>query len=222
VSLSLSPTFLFNNDPERASRGHSLSQKAYLHSMVKATAVVATSTAAWAKVLQKGQSTDSLLRKLKVRSSFRQRQNDLPTDTPFTDCKYPQELQKVLAKPDVKDLNDATIEVIKSQLIQEQLLFHKSIDVRSSLACCIADLLRLCAPDSPFNGGELQTIFQFFLAVLTKSSGGLSKPNGPLFTDACTLLDNLTNTKSILLICDLDSAETLITEYVSRFLSIIK
>jgi sister-chromatid-cohesion protein PDS5 len=140
----------------------------------------------------------------------------------LTPPRVQQDLQKILSRPEVKELNDSTLEIIRDQLIKEQVLFHSSKEVRSSLACCLADLLRLCAPDPPFDEGQLQTIFHFFLTVLTKPSGGLSKPNGPLFADGCMLLDNLTTTKSILLICDLENAETLMSEYFSRFLGIIK
>ena len=67
-----------------------------------------------------------------------------------------------------------------------------------------------------------QTIFQFFLSVLTTASGGLSKPAGPLFNHASTLLENLVTTRSLLLMWDLESADTLVKNYFTGFLGVMR
>lgn len=45
---------------------------------------------------------------------------------------------------------------VRQQLIAPTVIHHKDKGVRSLVACCLADLLRLYAPDAPFNQEELQ------------------------------------------------------------------
>lgn len=131
--------------------------------------------------------------------------------------------------------------------MQDQLLFHKGKEVRASLACCLADVLRLCAPTPPFDEDQLQvrhrsdgkrsieeslnmapvctalqTVFQFFLSVLKASNSGLGKPMGPLFNDAVALLENLVNTKSVLLVWDFESPETFVCDYFTSLFEVMK
>ena len=67
-----------------------------------------------------------------------------------------QDLQDTLTRAEADDLPRSTLEAVRDQLIQDDLLFHKGKEVRASLACCLADLLRLCAPEPPFNEEQLQ------------------------------------------------------------------
>lgn len=124
--------------------------------MVKATSVLPS----WCKVFQKGQSTDSLLKKLKVRRT-RSKRRSTKTGTAYWRehsilfSFFHQDLQSNLSALNDKP-NDTTLDTLRDQLIKEDLLFHKDKEVRSSLACCLADLLRICAPDPPFDEGQLQ------------------------------------------------------------------
>lgn len=50
----------------------------------------------------------------------------------------------------------------------------RSRGVKAYAACCLAELLRLYAPDAPYTADELRDIFQFFIAQITD---GLKVPS---------------------------------------------
>ena len=50
---------------------------------------------------------------------------------------------------------DSFLEVAK-QLTSPNLLAHKDKGVRAWTACCLVDILRLCAPDAPYTGQQLR------------------------------------------------------------------
>ncbi|UZJ56863.1 hypothetical protein CBS101457_006183 [Exobasidium rhododendri] len=163
--------------------------------MVRATtAIVPTKKV---KLLRKGQTTDQLLKELKVE-------------------------QKKLNDPSSDSLSKAYLDSAREELIKEELLFHKGKEVRASLACCLADLLRLYAPNSPYEVDQLPMIFQFFLSVLTATNGGLNKPTSPVFSDATSLLQTLVDVKSLLLMWEIDGPERLICEYFTGLFAVMK
>ena len=45
---------------------------------------------------------------------------------------------------------------VKKVLVSEHLLFHKDKMTKILVACCLADILRLFAPDAPYNENELR------------------------------------------------------------------
>ena len=45
---------------------------------------------------------------------------------------------------------------IAPQLVDKNLLQHKDKGVRSYVAVCIVEVLRICAPDAPFNATQLK------------------------------------------------------------------
>lgn len=78
-------------------------------------------------LLARGQSSDALLQKLRAIQSQLERDVEL------------------------SQLGD-----VHSQLCSQQLMLHKDKGVRASTACCLADVLRLSAPNAPFTADELQ------------------------------------------------------------------
>jgi sister chromatid cohesion protein PDS5 len=50
---------------------------------------------------------------------------------------------------------DSLLSVAK-ELASQQLLAHKDRGVKAWTACCLVDILRLCAPDAPYTGKELK------------------------------------------------------------------
>ena len=50
---------------------------------------------------------------------------------------------------------DSLLPVAK-ELASQQLLAHKDRGVKAWTACCLVDILRLCAPDAPYTGKELK------------------------------------------------------------------
>ena len=47
---------------------------------------------------------------------------------------------------------------IAPQLVDKNLLQHKDKGVRSYVAVCIIETLRICAPDAPFNASQLKVL----------------------------------------------------------------
>ena len=149
------------------------------------------------KLYQKGTSTDALLKRVRqVRTELSEMDQDAV---------------------DVNSLKD-----ICKELVTPALMLHKDKAVKANVACCLADMLRLFAPNAPFTPSELRDIFQFFLHQLTMPQAGLSKPNGPQYPEYFSLLENLSNVKSVVLICDLANADELMTEYFKGFLDLAR
>ncbi|CBQ68347.1 related to PDS5-precocious dissociation of sister chromatids [Sporisorium reilianum SRZ2] len=149
------------------------------------------------KLYQKGTSTDALLKRVRqVRTELSEMDQDAV---------------------DVNSLKD-----ICKELVTPALMLHKDKAVKANVACCLADMLRLFAPNAPFTPSELRDIFQFFLHQLTMPQAGLSKPNGPQYAEYFYLLENLSNVKSVVLICDLANADELMTEYFKGFLDLAR
>ncbi|XP_019881586.2 sister chromatid cohesion protein PDS5 homolog B isoform X1 [Aethina tumida] len=78
-------------------------------------------------------------------------------------------------------------------LAQEQFLSHPSRDVQLLIACCIADVLRVYAPEAPYKDPEqVKTIFLFLITQLS----GLKDPKDAAFKRYFYLLENLAYVKS--------------------------
>ena len=65
-----------------------------------------------------------------------------------------------------EDDRDAFTRVAK-ELAASNLLSHKDKGVRAWTACCLVDILRLCAPDAPFTAQQLKVSVQH-LYIYTK------------------------------------------------------
>lgn len=113
--------------------------------------------------------------------------------------------------------------------------------VKAYAACCLADLLRLYAPDAPYTADDLRDIFQFFIVQVTtnlkaptakplapskrgnEASQGASRiTDVPYHAEYCYLIDSLATIKSIVLICDLPGADDLITTYFESILEVVR
>jgi sister-chromatid-cohesion protein PDS5 len=89
--------------------------------------------------------------------------------------------------------NDEKYRDLAVHLAQKEFFEHANKDVRLLVACCVADLFRINAPEAPFQGPELlHDIFLF----LTSQLAGLETTNSPLFNRYFYLLENLAWVKS--------------------------
>lgn len=146
-----------------------------------------------------------------------------------------------------QDVDLSTLKGVQTQLSSPQLILHKDREVRASVACCIADVLRLSAPDAPYTGDDLQVstppcflpppgfhhthasrfvasqdILQFFLMELCSPKSGLSNSSGPQYNDYRYLLDSLSRAKSIALVTDLPKADELMVDWFKRIFDIVR
>ena len=146
------------------------------------------------KLVGKGLSTDTLLKKLRA----------LHIELADLD-------QEVV---DVNSLSNA-----RKELVHTSILLHKDRGVKAYAACCLSDLLRLYAPDAPYTHDELRDIFQFFFRQL---SAGLKGPDSPYYNEYFHLLESLSTVKSVVLVCDLPNADELMVEIFRALFGLVR
>lgn len=61
-----------------------------------------------------------------------------------------------LREMDQEDVDKESFKVVAKELSGQNLLSHKDKGVRAYVACCLVDLLKLCAPDAPFSASKLK------------------------------------------------------------------
>lgn len=59
---------------------------------------------------------------------------------------------------------------IAPQLVDKNLLQHKDKGVKSYLAVCIVEALRICAPDAPFSAPQLKVILRLYSFIDVRKS----------------------------------------------------
>ena len=67
-----------------------------------------------------------------------------------------QALHRELAALDQDTVDTSSLDAVKKELISPGLLLGKDRGVKAHVACCLADLLRLYAPDAPYTPSELK------------------------------------------------------------------
>ena len=143
------------------------------------------------KLLAKGTSTDALLKKLKTL----------------------HEQLRTLGE-DQDNVDQASLHGVRKELVNKSITLHKDRGVKAYAACCLADILKLYAPEAPYNHDELRDIFQFFFQQLMT---GLKGADSPYYDQYYYLLFSLSEVKSIVLICDIPSAEELMVTLFNDF-----
>jgi len=146
------------------------------------------------KLVGKGLATDALLKKLKV-------------------------LHKELAGLDQELVDVNSLSSVRTQLVNTSILLHKDRGVKAYAACCLADILRLYAPDAPYTHNELRDIFQFFF---TQLSAGLNGAEASYYNEYFHLLESLSTVKSVVLVCDLPHAEELMVNIFRDFFGLVR
>ena len=146
------------------------------------------------KLLSKNLTTDALQKKMKA-------------------------LHSELAEMDQEAVDTSSLGSVCKELINTSILLHKDRGVKAYAACCLADLLRLYAPDAPYTQSELRDIFQFFIRQLTQ---GLKSPDSPYYNEYFHLLESLSTVKSVVLVCDLPQADELMVEIFRAFFGMVR
>ena len=146
------------------------------------------------KLAGKGITTDALLKKLNT-------------------------LHKQLATLEQETVDTNSLNTARGELVHTSLLLHKDRGVKAFTACCLADILRLYAPEAPYTQHELRDIFQFFFRQL---SAGFKGSDEPYFNEYFHLIESLSTVKSVVLVCDLPSADELLHEIFRDLFTIVK
>lgn len=97
-------------------------------------------------------------------------------------------------------------------------LEHSSKDVKLLVACAIADVFRVYAPNAPYQSeGLIQKIFYFFIKQLK----GLQDPKSPTFKRYFYLLENLAWVKSFNICIELEDSQAIFCELFSLIFNIV-
>lgn len=104
-------------------------------------------------------------------------------------------------------------------LADEYFLSHPSRDVQLLIACCIADVLRVYAPEAPYKDAEqVKGIFMF----LIKQLDGLRDPKDPAFKRYFYLLENLAYVKSFNMCFEIEDSQHIFTSLFGLMFKIVK
>lgn len=104
-------------------------------------------------------------------------------------------------------------------LADEYFLSHQSRDVQLLIACCIADVLRVYAPEAPYKDAEqVKEIFMF----LIKQLDGLRDPKDPAFKRYFYLLENLAYVKSFNMCFEIEDSQHIFTSLFGLMFKIVK
>ena len=77
------------------------------------------------------------------------------------------ELSAELAEMDQEETDKSSLTGVAKELAAHNLLSHKDKGVRAYTACCLVDILKLCAPDAPFTGTQLKV--KGFAEIMARS-----------------------------------------------------
>ncbi|XP_063982810.1 sister chromatid cohesion protein PDS5 homolog B isoform X1 [Diachasmimorpha longicaudata] len=103
-------------------------------------------------------------------------------------------------------------------LAEEHFLSHPSKDVQLLIACCIADVLRVYAPEAPYkDADQVKGIFLF----LIKQLAGLKDPKDPAFKRYFYLLENLAYVKSFNMCFELEDCQEIFCALFSLMFKIV-
>lgn len=104
-------------------------------------------------------------------------------------------------------------------LAEENFMHHPSRDVQLLIACCIADVLRVYAPEAPYKDQEqIKNIFLFFIKQLY----GLKDPKDPSFKRYFYLLENLAYVKSFNMCFELEDSAEVFCQLFGMMFKIVK
>lgn len=113
-------------------------------------------------------------------------------------------------------LLDALHALIKS-LVQTSLLNHKDKDVKLLVAVCFIEVMRVLAPDPPFNDEIFKEIFRLFISIFAD----LSEISSPYLTRRMKILENVAALRCSMIMLNI-GCEDLILDMVKIFFSSVK
>ncbi len=110
-----------------------------------------------------------------------------------------QSLSAFLSKQD-QDFPAAKVQASAKALAHRKLLAHKDESVRMLVARCLSEIVRICAPDAPYDDITRKAVFDLFAEQLK----GVTRVNGPSYGAVIDLLQSLAAVKAFILLAFLD------------------
>ncbi|KAI5955434.1 PDS5 [Candida margitis] len=130
------------------------------------------------------------------------------------------ELHEELSNLDDADVDLSSLKSVTKDLVDKRLLNHPSIGVQAFACCCISDILRLHAPNAPYQDEQLSLVFESFFKQFSRlaTTGKTERPQ--YYSQYVYLLKRLAETKSIILILDLHESQKLMKLLFDAFYNI--
>ncbi|KAL5704355.1 hypothetical protein ACHQM5_022795 [Ranunculus cassubicifolius] len=109
------------------------------------------------------------------------------------------------------------IEPLSNSLVRSSLLQHKDKDVRVLVASCLCQIIRVLAPDPPYNDKTLREIFTLIISMFRE----LSDTKSPYFTRRVKILETIARLKCCVIMMDI-GCDDLVLEMFNIFFSVIR
>uniref|UniRef100_A0A915HIJ7 Uncharacterized protein n=1 Tax=Romanomermis culicivorax TaxID=13658 RepID=A0A915HIJ7_ROMCU len=98
-------------------------------------------------------------------------------------------------------------------------MHNQNAEVKILIACCIAEILRIFAPDAPYGDPhQLKTVLMF----LIKQLRGLDNPKDPVFVHYYLLLENLSIVKTLNIVLELEESPEFVLIMIKLFFAILQ
>ena len=81
-------------------------------------------------------------------------------------------LSNELREMDQEETDKESLTKVAKELAGQNLLSHKDKGVRAFTACCLVDVLKICAPDAPFTGTQLKVSLPNFVEIIQELIAG--------------------------------------------------
>ncbi|KAI8087857.1 armadillo-type protein [Gilbertella persicaria] len=114
-----------------------------------------------------------------------------------------------------QNVDKSSLENVTQELVHKTIINNKDKTIKALTACCLADIIRLHAPECPYSNDTLKTIFAFFVSEL--SHFGTETPEFPY---RFYLLENLQSVKTFLLLNDIEDSEEIVLPLIEEFFTV--
>ncbi|KAL3623361.1 hypothetical protein CASFOL_032177 [Castilleja foliolosa] len=112
---------------------------------------------------------------------------------------------------------EEAIKPSKDALIADEYIRHSEMDVRISVVSCISEIIRILAPDDPYEDIQME---DFFLAAICAFES-LSCMSGRAYTKAVSILRTMSDSHSCVLMLDI-AVHDVITHMFCTFFDVIR
>ncbi|KAJ1740064.1 Sister chromatid cohesion protein pds5 [Coemansia sp. RSA 989] len=128
-----------------------------------------------------------------------------------------KKLSKELNGLEQETVDTQSLDAVTRQLLAPSLLRHKESGVVSYVSCCIADILRLYAPEAPYSDDEIKDIFNVFIDQLQL----LSDTDNQFFALREYLLTSLATVRTPALVAMQPDAEDTISRFFTTLFGVV-
>ncbi|GJT76918.1 armadillo-type fold protein [Tanacetum coccineum] len=102
-------------------------------------------------------------------------------------------------------------------LIHEDLLRHSDVDVNVAVASCMCEIVRITAPDAPYDDDQMRAVFQ----LIVSSFEGLADQSNRSYNKRLSVLENVCKTKAFVIMLDIE-CDVVIVRMFEHFLRSIR